>query len=227
MIEEILKSYGYKIFKSEYSRSFEIIAKSKKNFLIFKRCKNIDSIPEEILKDLKNLESFFRAKSIIVGERTARKELKDCIYTRKGVHAISINYFEDFITNKIDKFYSYGKEVVNIDHEKLRALRKKLKISLNKLSNLINISKKSLIKIEKGEVKPCVETCEKLEEVFKVKLRKLTFQNYSSKRIYHFFKTSFYKGILEKNCKIIFPRKSAISEAKKISKFLRIKMYKN
>jgi predicted transcriptional regulator len=227
MIEEILESYGYKIFKSEYSKSFEIIAKLKKNFLIFKRCKNIDSIPEEILKDLKNLESFFRAKSIIVGERTARKELKDCIYTRKGVYAISINYFEDFITNKIDKFYSYGKEVVNIDYEKLRELRKKLKISLNKLSSLINISKKSLIKIEKGEVKPSVETCKRLEEVFKVKLRVLTLQNYSFKKVYYFFKTSFYKGILENDCKIIFPRKNAVNEAKKISRFLRVKMYKN
>jgi len=227
MIEEILKSYGYKIFKSEYSKSFEIIAKSKENFLIFKKYKNIDSIPEEILKDLKNLESFFGARSIIVGERTARKELKDCIYVRKGVHAISINYFEDFIANKIDKFYSYGKEVVNIDYEKLRALRKKLKISLNKLSNLINISKKSLIKIEKGEAKPCVETCKKLEEVFKVKLRRLTFQNNNLKKVYYFFKTSFYKGVLERDCRIIFPRRNAIDEAKKISRFLRIKMYKN
>jgi predicted transcriptional regulator len=227
MIEEILESYGYKILKSEYSKSFEIIAKSRGKILIFKKCKNIDSISSEILKDLKNLESFFEARSIIVGEKTARKELKDCIYIRSGIQAISINYFEDFLTDKIEKIYSYGKEVINIDYEKLRNIRRKMKISLSRLATLIKISKKSLIKIEKGEVRPSINTCRKLEEIFKVKLRVPIPQKYDLKKVYYFFKTSFYKGVLEGNCKIIFPKKNGMDETKKISKFLGVKIYKN
>jgi predicted transcriptional regulator len=225
MIEEILESHGYKLLKAEYSKSFEIIAKLKKEYFIFKRYRNIDLIPKEIASDLKNLESFLGAKSFVIGEKTCRNELKDCIYLRRGIKVISSKYFEDFLSGKIKKIYSFGKEVVKVDFEKLRKIREEKGMSLRTLSNLVGISKKSLIRIEKGIEKPTYETYKKLKAVLNTELSvEILNLEKSNKKVYHFYKTSFYKGILEKENKIIFPKENAIEEAKKISKFLKIKM---
>jgi predicted transcriptional regulator len=226
-IEEKLKNYGFKIFVSEYSKSFEIIAKNKEKIIAIKKYKNVDVIPKNILNDLKNLENFIGLESIIIGEKTARKELKDCIYFRGGVKVISFKYFEDFITEKIKKVYSYGKEVVNIDVEKMKKLREEKGISLNVLSKLVGISKNSLIKIEKRIKRPTIETCRKIERILNCDLTILPSTFLSKKNVYYFSYLSFYKGEKREKDKIIYPKKEGLTEAKKLSNFLDIKLVSN
>lgn len=51
-------------------------------------------------------------------------------------------------------------------NEKLRMLRKNKKISMNKLSKEVNVSKSSLWELERGIRKPSAETLDKLAKFF-------------------------------------------------------------
>ncbi|MEM0480766.1 MAG: helix-turn-helix domain-containing protein [Candidatus Aenigmatarchaeota archaeon] len=222
-INEILEDYDYSKICSTYSTSFEIIAKGEKN-LIIKICKNVDGLSKEIFEDLKNLSSFLNFESIIVAEKTSRKKLSKAIYFRKSISVIPFEYFEDFLLGNLKIFYSYGKFLVKIDFEKMRKRRKEIGLSIKKLSEITNISKKTLYKIENGEVNPTIQNAKKLEEVLKIKLIKNLENNFERKEEYFFEKTSFIKGIDKVSEKLIVPKKEGLEEAEKLSKFLNLKI---
>ena len=86
------------------------------------------------------------------------------------------------------------------------------------------IRDRSLYEIEKGITKPCIETARKIENVLKIKLIENVDFATNKKYEYIFYKTSFIKGIEKENEKIIVPKEEGIEEAKKLSKFLDLKI---
>lgn len=141
-------------------------------FLLLKVLLNVDGLAKEMAMSLKAVSYFVSAFPLIISLRTNHGRLKDgVVYSRFGISVLTPTTFKNFIREELHYcFSSKGKHLVKIDVKKLKEQRKRLNYSLSRLSRILNISKKSLYKIEKGECLPRIETAKKLEKILKVKL---------------------------------------------------------
>ncbi|MEM5830119.1 MAG: helix-turn-helix domain-containing protein [Candidatus Aenigmatarchaeota archaeon] len=225
-IKEILNDFFDDYFESFFSISFDFIAKKSKKFYFIKVLENLNSVTPEITEDLKNLESFCSSDSIIISNRTSRKFLSNYVYFRKGVKVLRLELLEKYVNDEKLPMYRYGKVVTEIDYEKLKRERERRGLSLNKLSKLLNISKKHLYEIENNIKKPSLELAKKIEKLLDIKIIKNPKKIIEKKRVYNFYKISSIKGIVEENERYLIPKddENAYMESKEICEFLNIKL---
>jgi putative transcriptional regulator len=152
---------------------FDIAA--RKDFLmLIKTLTNVDGLVEEHAKSLKTVSYFVSGYPLVVSERTNRGELNDnVIYSRFHVPVVTPELFDNMIEEEIipEVKAIKGKHTVVINTVYLRKKREEMKLSLEKLSRGIGISKKALYEIEKQRVNPTVDTVRKLEELLGIDLK--------------------------------------------------------
>ncbi|MEM5828482.1 MAG: helix-turn-helix domain-containing protein [Candidatus Aenigmatarchaeota archaeon] len=225
-IKRILNDFFDDYFESFYSVSFDFIAKKSNKYYFIKFLRNLNSLTSEIAKDLKNLESFCSSDSIIISEKTSRSSLENYIYLRKEIKVLRLNMLEKFLNNENLPIYRYGKVVAEIDYKKLKEERIKRNLSLNKLSKLLNTSKKHLYEIENNIKRPSFELAKKIEKVLGINIIKNIEKKIEEKVVYRFYKISSIKGIIERDEKYLIPKndENAYLESKEICDFLKIKL---
>ncbi len=166
-IEEILcqNSYRFQSF-AEANNSFDLIARRQNLVLILKVLSNIDALRIEHARDLKKLAHVFHAHSLVIGEKSKVFNLKDdVVYERYELPALSIQAFESLLASNFPLSRSYkGQQVVELDFEKLRKLRKLEGLTLKQLSEAAGISLETLHRYEHG-LPAQFEVAQKLERI--------------------------------------------------------------
>ncbi len=169
---QLLTRHGftYQSFVDSNS-SFDIIARQQNIVLILKVLSNIDSLRNEHARDLQKLTHVFNAHSLIIGEKTKVFELQaNVLYERYGIPVLSLQGLESLLLQKMPTQRSFkGKNIVELDVNKLRAEREARELTLKDLSERAGISLESLHRYEHGSPAQ-LEVAEKLEEILHAKL---------------------------------------------------------
>ncbi|MBI4043660.1 MAG: helix-turn-helix domain-containing protein [Candidatus Diapherotrites archaeon] len=150
---------------------FDLIAKKQGLLLVVKVYSNIDGIRPEQASELKRMASLFNAHCIIVGQHSKAFELQEgTLYDRYGIPVVSTKTFEWVLASK-EPFSKYfkGKNIVELDAEKLRRMRIKKKLTLNELAHYTGSSTESIHRYEKG-FPATIETAHKLEHALSTQL---------------------------------------------------------
>jgi len=144
---------------------FDFIANKEGTTLIVKVYENIDSIRKGQGNELRKLGLVLNANCIIIGEKTKVFSLKNrVVYSRYDVPVVSISTFEGMLENKAPRVkYFKGKEIVDIDFEKLRKKREDLQLSIGELAGKLGLASETLHRFEKG-ASTSLETAGKLEK---------------------------------------------------------------
>jgi putative transcriptional regulator len=113
----------------------------------------------------------FNAHSLIIGEKTKVFELQsNVLYERYGIPVLSLNGLESLLQQKMPVQRSFkGKNIVELDVNKLRAEREARELTLKDLSERAGISLESLHRYEHGSPAQ-LDVAEKLEEILHAKL---------------------------------------------------------
>lgn len=166
-IREILRKGGFEIGEPILkSISFDIIAKRDTLVLILKSLINIDSLRNEVARELKILGKELRASPLVIGKKSAMGPILDgVIYSRHGIPIISMGTFRDFILEDINPlvYASPGGLYVRLDGERLRKIREEQGISLGQLAEIAGVSRKAVQLYEEG-MSAVVDIALKLEE---------------------------------------------------------------
>ncbi len=164
---EILTKGGFAVGEiMGKSAIFDIAAKRDRIFLILKVLVNVDSLRNEMARELKILGNELCATPLIIGKKSGLGEILDgVVYTRHGIPAISVGTLRDFVLENVypEVYVAPGGFYVNIDGSKLRNLRERYGLSLGHLANIAGVSRKAIQFYEEG-MSSTVDVALKLEE---------------------------------------------------------------
>jgi len=155
-------------------RCFDIVAKRDALSLILKILLNIDSIKEDIVKEIKKLASKIFAHPLLIGEKAGNLYMKqDVVYCRWGIPALNIDTFRDCVINGIFPivYAERGGYYIKIDGEKLSLARKERNISIGNFASMLGVSRRTVSKYEEG-MKTTVDIAINLEKILKAELIK-------------------------------------------------------
>ncbi len=149
-------------------RSFDLIAVKGDRRLVIKVIPHIDSVTEEVARDLNQVSRYLNMVPLIVGERARDTPLKrGAVYLRYGIHAVGIATLYDCLVEQIPPlvYILPGGPYVNIDGESLRRLREEFQLSLGDLAHILGVSRRAISKYESG-MGTSLEIAIRLEELF-------------------------------------------------------------
>ncbi len=171
---QVLKKNNFLVNNFLQSNScFDIVAKKEENTLLIKVYENIDSFRNEQGDELKKLSKVINANCIIIGSKTKVFELENnTVYFRQDIPAVNVYTFEKSINSQepIVRHFK-GKDIVDIDSEKLSLLRKEMDLSLKELAEKLGVATETLYRYEKG-ASTSLETAQKMENELKNTLAK-------------------------------------------------------
>ncbi|MBN1941004.1 MAG: helix-turn-helix domain-containing protein [Candidatus Diapherotrites archaeon] len=170
----LLKEKGFTVESFIHSNScFDIAAKRGKLVLAIKVLNNIDSLREEQCSELKKVAVLFNAIAIIVGEKSKAFFLRDsAVYERYSANVVSFGGLANLLEENFpSSWYFKGKEIAELDSEKMRERRKELGLTLEDIANKINSTTESIYRYEKG-AKISLQKAEALEDVLDAPLIK-------------------------------------------------------
>ncbi|MDO8538556.1 MAG: helix-turn-helix domain-containing protein [archaeon] len=171
---DLLEKKDFHVSSFIYSNScFDLVAKKQNLTFLIKVYSNIDSIREEQALELLKLSSILNARAIVLGERTKVFKLKQgIVYERYSLPVMAIASFNDFLNESIPsiKFFK-GKNIVELDAERLKEKRESLNLSLQELAEKIHSTRESLYRYEQGNPAE-LENVQRLEKVLKISLIK-------------------------------------------------------
>lgn len=144
---------------------FDLVAKRDGTSIIIKIFDNVDSLREEQAAELEKLGAIFNSAVLVIGERTKKFSLQDSIiYNRYGISVINCRTFENFLSGKLPQISSFkGREIVELDSEKLKSAREMKKISLGEMARELNTTPESICRYEHG-AKASLQAARKMEE---------------------------------------------------------------
>lgn len=170
--KSLLEAKGFEVtsFASTHT-CFDLAARKDGLMLLLKIFDNVDALHEEHSLELKKLVRLFNAVVIILGAKTKSFSLrKGVIYERYGLPVISIDSLRDILEEKMPGIKSFkGKEIVELNAEKMRRRRKELGLTLGEVASKIDSTVESIHRYEKGHA-TSLNVAERLEKVLNTKL---------------------------------------------------------
>jgi len=170
----VLEEKGFRVSTFLHMNScFDIAARHGGILFLIKVYSNIDSIRPEQGFELKKLGNALNATAIIVGEKTKAFSLSEgIIYDRYDIPVVSLSTFENFLNKEMPTVrYFKGRNIVELDFDRLRESRKKLGLSQEELAEKVRTTPESIHRYEKGQASS-LEVAEKLEKQLNAKLVK-------------------------------------------------------
>jgi len=174
LVNKIVNHLVKKEFQVLVSEGCFDIAAKKEFLMLIKALINVDGLNREQALSLKTISYFVSAYPLVVSERNNRGSLNNnVIYSRFQVPVVTPKLFDSIIEEKVvpEVKAIKGKHTVVINTVYLKKKREELKLSLEKLSRKIGVSKKALYEIENQRVNPTLETVKKLEELLGIDLK--------------------------------------------------------
>lgn len=146
---------------------FDIVARRDDTLLIIKVLTNVDSLSEDVAKELRTLSFLLKASPLVIGEKNGAGILEDdVVYFRFGIQAITFDTLKNHILEGMPvKIYAApGGLYVNLDEEKLRKLRHEKGISLGTFARHVNVSRRTVRMYEEG-MNARIEVAQRIEEL--------------------------------------------------------------
>jgi putative transcriptional regulator len=170
MVSSVLIMAGYQVSDrcSMRPRSFDMIAAREDRGLIIKVVTHIDSVNEEMARDLDQIASHLEMNPLIVGEHSRDAVLqRGAVYLRYGIYAVCVATLYDYLVEHIPPliYASPGGLYVNIDGNAIRELRERNHLSLGDLAHILGVSRRAISKYESG-MGTTLDVAIKLEELF-------------------------------------------------------------
>lgn len=173
-IFDILQRRGFSVSSFAHTNScFDLVARKGLLVLIIKVYSNIDSMRHEQGTELKRMASALGAVPFVVGNKTKAFSLsRGKIYERYGISAMNLQSFSELLDEKLPSVkYFKGRDIVDLDSEKMREIRKKKGMSIEDLAGKIDSTPESIHRYEKG-YSTSLGTAHKLERALKTHLVK-------------------------------------------------------
>ena len=154
-VRDVLFRGGFYVSElySMHSTGFDLIARRDDTLLIIKVLTNIDSLSENVSKELQTLSFLLKASPILIGEKNGVNTLEDdVVYFRFGIQAITLETLKNHILEGIPvKIYAGpGGLYVNLDQEKLQKIRRDRNISLGSFARQVHVSRRTIQMYEEG-----------------------------------------------------------------------------
>lgn len=170
MVVSVMLTAGYEVSErcSLRPRSFDLIAGKEDGLIVIKVVSHIDSVSEEISRDLDAIVRHLGASPLIIGERARDTELeRGTVYVRYGIYAISPATLYDFLVEHVPPliYAQPGGLYVNLNGNLLKDLRKAHQYSLGDLARHLGVSRRTISKYEDG-MSTTLDIAIQLEELF-------------------------------------------------------------
>jgi putative transcriptional regulator len=170
MVVSVMLTAGYDVSErcSLRPRSFDLIAGRDEVLLVIKVVSHIDSVSEEISRDMDAIARHLGASPLIIGERARDADLeRGTVYLRYGIYAISPATLYDYLVEGVPPLiYAHpGGLYVNLNGDVLKGLRERHQLSLGDLARHLGVSRRTISKYEDG-MSTSLEIAIHLEEIF-------------------------------------------------------------
>lgn len=146
--------------------AFDLVARRDGQLLIVKVLTNVDGLAEPVANELRTIAQFLDAVPLVVGERSSSRELEHgAVYLRYGVRIITFETLHDYLAEGVEPlvYAAPGGFYVNLDGERLRALREERGLSLGDLAQAAGVSRRAIGMYEDG-MGAMVDVAARLEE---------------------------------------------------------------
>lgn len=170
MVVSVMLTAGFEVSErcSLRPRSFDLIAGREDVLMVVKVVSHIDSVTEEISRDLDAIARHLNASPMIVGERARDTDLeRGTVYVRYGIYAISPATLYDYLVDGVPPliYAQPGGLYVNVNGDMLKGLREEHQFSLGDLARYLGVSRRTISKYEDG-MNTTLEVAVQLEELF-------------------------------------------------------------
>ena len=168
-VREVLGKAGFYVsdLHSMHLMGFDLVARRDETLLIIKVLTNVDSLSEDVAKELRTLSNLLKANPLLIGERNGAGILEDdVVYFRFGLQAITINTLESHLLEgyPVKVYAGPGGLYVNLDEVRLRQLRQEKNISLGTFARHVNVSRRTVQMYEEG-MNARIEVASRIEEL--------------------------------------------------------------
>jgi len=146
---------------------FDLVARRDNSLLIIKFLTNIDSMTDNIAKELKTLSNLLHGIPIIIGERNGTKKLEDdVVYDRCGIHAFTPNTLTNHLLEGIplEVYADRGGLYVRLEREKIAQMRKESNISIGSFARHLKVSRRTVKMYEEG-MNASIEVALRIEDL--------------------------------------------------------------
>jgi len=167
-VREVLTEAGFYLSADAAMRplAFDIVARRDGQLFIVKVLTNVDGLNEAVATELRTIAQFLDALPLVVGERSSSRTLEHgAVYLRYGVRIITRDTLVDYLREGVEPlvYAAPGGFYVNLDGERLRALREERGLSLGDLAQAAGVSRRAIGMYEEG-MGAMVEVAQRLEE---------------------------------------------------------------
>ena len=146
--------------------AFDIVARRDAQLLIVKVLTNVDGLSEPVASELRTVAQFLDAAPLVVGERSSSRTLEDgAVYLRYGVRIVTYDTLREYLAEGVEPlvYAAPGGFYVNIDGDRLRAIREARGLSLGDVAQAAGVSRRAIGMYEEG-MGAMVEVAQRLEE---------------------------------------------------------------
>ena len=137
--------------KSLKRSCFDILARNDSTLLLIKALEDANSITRKYSDEMGSVASYLNAIPLMVSEKAGSKLEANVIYVRYGVYTINFATLANCIENKFPFIRrSQAGLTASVIGNKLKNKREELGLSLNKMSKLIGVTSRMVMKYEQG-----------------------------------------------------------------------------
>lgn len=167
-VRESLGQAGFYLSADSAMRplAFDIVARRDGQLFIVKVLTNVDGLNEAVANELRTIAQFLDAVPLVIGERSSSRELEDgAVYLRYGVRILTFQTLTDYLQEGVEPlvYAAPGGFYVNLDGDRLRAIREGRGLSLGDLATAAGVSRRAIGMYEEG-MGAMVEVAQRLEE---------------------------------------------------------------
>ena len=167
---DVLASAGFYVSDVNPLRltGFDVVARRDNLLLIIKVLANIDSLSEEVARELRTLSFLLKATPLVIGEKNGSATLEDdVVYLRCGIQAITLNTLNSHLLEgiPIHAYAGPGGLYVKLDEEKIQKLRQERNFSLGTFARHVHVSRRTVRLYESG-MNARIDVATRIEELF-------------------------------------------------------------
>ena len=146
---------------------FDIVARKDDKILFIKVLEDANSITPDMTHQLLKAASALHASPLIISDKATSKLKDNVIYTRYNIPTVNLATFTSCLNNA--PLYMVSKQsgvTAQIIGSKLKEMMEKEEVSLGKLSRVVGVSKRMLLKYENEDAEISVQRAIKMYGIF-------------------------------------------------------------
>lgn len=173
-VRSLLAQAGFAVSEIFRQRpiSFDFLARRDDQLYILKVLTNIDSLNQDVAREMRVLSRFLNGRPLLVGLKASSGPLEaGAVYVRHGIPILSAEGLHEYILQGAPPvaFAAPGGFCVQLDGEALHRLRVERGLSLGQLADIAGVSRRAISMYESG-MSATVEAALRLEEYLDVQL---------------------------------------------------------